>query len=268
MASSADSRATIDPSASLPTIVSLAPLPAVSPMTEPAATTSSLPGNTTPLMGTTMTGAAIYSNPLVASVPGFAAPSGYSPYAPYSMSGYPMPFNLMLGFSPRSTPTASPSADPSAASSQHVYHPGCRHSGNQGTTSRPAKAHYDSKETSLRIWCSTSGEALVPEEIAREALSRGGPPQWVGAESLSPPQGAFPLQGGSVSRQKRIWALCPPQSHGRTVLDDAGVVVAISMYKAVSKARPRKGTTRIATLMLGGAPAAADASDVTNGALF
>ena len=83
------------------------------------------PGNTTPLMGTSMTGAAIYSNPLVASVPGFAAPSGYSPYAPYSMAGYPMvPFNPMLGFSPTPTPTAPPSAERSAAPSQQIYPPG------------------------------------------------------------------------------------------------------------------------------------------------
>ena len=73
----------------------------------------------------------------------------------------------------------------------------CRRSGNQGTTSRPTRAHDTLQKISLRTRLSKPGEALQA---------------WRGSSSLAR---FLPDEASSVSAVERTWALHPPQSHGR-----------------------------------------------------
>ena len=137
---------------------------------------------------------------------------------------------------------------------RRVHHgPGgyCRHSGNRGPTSRPARAHYSRGDSPRRTSLSRPKRAL---QAWRNLYRREGHPK------------GFPRQGISGPPTRRTWTLHPAQSHGRAAQADASTVVAVLVYKAASKAKPQGRTTRLAALVLGGAPAAADAKDVTEGA--
>ena len=86
----------------------------------------------------------------------------------------------------------------------------CRHSGNQGTTGRPARAHYIVGGISLRTRRSKPGEALVLVETSTRNLSRG-----IHSKGLGEAFGfakSFSLQAGSISAIERTWFLLSPQS--------------------------------------------------------
>ena len=59
----------------------------------------------------------------------------------------------------------------------------CRHSGNQGTTGRPARARYIVEEISLRTRRSKPGEAPVPGEVSTEISLERGPREGLGEAS-------------------------------------------------------------------------------------
>ena len=80
----------------------------------------------------------------------------------------------------------------------------CRHSGNQGTTGRPARAHYIVSKISLRTRLSKPGEAPEPGEV-----STGIPLEWESRQGLGE---ALSPQASSVSPTERTWALRPLQS--------------------------------------------------------
>ena len=128
---------------------------------------------------------------------------------------------------------------------------GCRHSGNQGTTGRPASAHYIIGEFSLRT---RLGEALMPGEVSTGISLDRGSRQGLGEASPGLAK-VSSLQASSVSLTARTWALRPLQSTGRASRSDASAVVAISVYKAVNKAAPSKGAAGVAISVLRRQPA-------------
>ena len=90
----------------------------------------------------------------------------------------------------------------------------CRHSGNQGTTGRPARAHYIVGEISLRTRRSKPNEpcrGIFPS--TRDLSSRGR--QAEGLARLSASRGFILRQGRSVPATERTWAQRSPQSHRR-----------------------------------------------------
>ena len=102
----------------------------------------------------------------------------------------------------------------------------CRHSGNRGTTGRPAKGPQHSsenftKDQALQAW--RTSPRVFPS--ARDLSSRGhhgchlgfcqGPSRKA-RRGLPASRGFLPLEASSVSATERTWALRPPQSHGRT----------------------------------------------------
>ena len=103
----------------------------------------------------------------------------------------------------------------------------CRHSGNQGTTGRPARAHNTLQKILLRTRLSNPGEpreGFLPREgpllerasrmLGEDQAKRLGEASSL-AEVPSSLAGFLPLEASSVSATERTWALRPPQSHGR-----------------------------------------------------
>ena len=139
----------------------------------------------------------------------------------------------------------------------------CRHSGNQGTTGRPATAHYNFRKIPLRTRLSKPGEALMPGEVSTRIPSGGDHAKGLARPPAS--RGFSPPQASSVPATERTWALRPCRVSDAPKRADASAVVAVSVYKAVNKAAPSKGGPRLATLVIRGASAAADGEDVTAG---
>src|SRR5680860_7084 len=99
----------------------------------------------------------------------------------------------------------------------------CRHSGNQGTTDRPARAHKILQKISLRTRLSKPGEALQAWRAsprvfpsARDLSSRGH--QAEGPARPPASRGFLLREASSAPAEERTWALRPPQSHERTCL--------------------------------------------------
>ena len=78
-------------------------------------------------------------------------------------------------------------------------------------------------------------------------------------------RGIFPPQASSVPAAERTWALRHRRVPDMPKRDDASAVVAISVYKAVNKAAPSKGGSRLATLVIRRPSDPADKGDVTTG---
>ena len=143
----------------------------------------------------------------------------------------------------------------------------CRHSGNQGTTGRPARAHDTFQKISLRTRLSKPGEPreghlLLAEGFSsvRDHLSSRG---HLGCHlqillRTKPKGSAMPLASRSSFLSKPD--LPPRQSaHGLCTLrrvttvparGDGSAAVAVLMYKGVNKTAPSKGAPRIATLVI------------------
>ena len=86
----------------------------------------------------------------------------------------------------------------------------CRHSGNQGTTGRPARAHYNFRKISLRTRLSKPGEVFMLGETSTEIPSRGDHAKGLARPPATPRETS--RQGRSVSSTERTWALRPLQS--------------------------------------------------------
>ena len=104
----------------------------------------------------------------------------------------------------------------------------------------------------------------MPGEISTRIPSRGdhskglaGPPASRGV--------FFPPQASSVLAAERTWALRLRRVPDTPKRDDASDVVVVSVYKAVNKAAPSKGSSRIATLVIRRPSGADDEGDVTMG---
>ena len=132
----------------------------------------------------------------------------------------------------------------------------CRHSGNQGTTGRPARAHKIPQKISLRTRLSKPGEPREGSFSSPRVSSLGEGPlldkvsstppavllrtQLKGSARLFASRSAFLVKQSLPPRQS-AHGLCAMCRVTRVpTRDDDDAAVAVSMYKAVNKAEPSK----------------------------